>query len=93
MLNSVLHGPVEIAGQVALSAQALRLVGAQATSLAPQHQFGYKPEPDISPRAGWSLSSNAGRFARSRYAVITARQILKHDILHLHFGASYVSYF
>jgi glycosyltransferase involved in cell wall biosynthesis len=84
----VLHGPVEIAGQVAIAAYAIRAAGGRATSLAPPHRFAYDIAPDVSPPV---RTDAAGRVRTRWYSPLrTAGLLARHDILHLHFAASYL---
>lgn len=75
----VLHAPVEVAGQLALSAHGLREIGVASQSLARLHAFRYPVAPDIVPgpsRAAW-LRAAAGAVRR-------------HDVVHFYFGQSFV---
>jgi hypothetical protein len=75
----VLHAPVEIAGQAALSSLGLRARGIESDVFAPPHPFGYGP-PDIVPPPG--------RMARARSVLAAVRS---HDIFHFYFGLSFLN--
>jgi len=75
----VLHAPVEIAGQLALSAHGLREIGVEAHAFARLHPFRYPTEPDIVPgrsRASWAHSA--------------ARAVRAHDVIHFYFAQSFL---
>jgi hypothetical protein len=74
----VLHAPIEVAGQAAMSSLGLRARGVESHVLAPPHPFGYDP-PDIVPPAG--------RWGRARTVFAAART---HDIFHFYFGLSFL---
>jgi glycosyltransferase involved in cell wall biosynthesis len=74
----VLHAPVEIAGQAAMSSLGLRTRGIESHVLAPRHPFGYE-SPDIVPPSG--------RWARARTFLAAART---HDVFHFYFGLSFL---
>lgn len=76
----VLHAPLEIAGQAALSAYGLREIGVDSSSLSRRHPYSYPVEPDIVPAEG-----GLGWWR----AVIPA--VLRHDILHFYYGVSFIS--
>ena len=86
-MTRVLLGPTEIAGQVALSAVAIRAAGGEATAYTPIHRFAYAAGPDVSPpvRVGADGSTHRRRWSPLR----TSRLLLTHDVMHYHFGASY----
>lgn len=79
MSRSSLHVPGEIAGQVALTARALRSAGLKSTSYAPEHPFGYHAGPDASPAGG-----------RLRNASQLARLVATHEVVHFHFARSFL---
>ena len=79
MNHSSLHVPLEIAGQVALTARALRSAGLKSTSYAPEHRFGYAGGLDAGPSRG-----------RLRNAAGLARLAATHDIVHFHFASSFL---
>jgi glycosyltransferase involved in cell wall biosynthesis len=76
-LPRVLHAPIDVANQAALSALGLRELGAAARCLAPPHPLDYETAPDIVPPGG--------RIASLRMA---ARALRDHDVLHFHYGQS-----
>jgi hypothetical protein len=75
----VLHAPVEVAGQIMLSVLGQRELGVQATGFARVHSLRYEPTPDIVP-------------PRSRLGYLHAveRAVRAHDLIHFHFGASFL---
>jgi hypothetical protein len=75
----VLHAPVEIAGQAALSAYGLRAIGVPSHAFSRPHAFGYAIAADIVP--------GPGRAAWLRAAVSAAA---RHDVVHFYFGQSFV---
>ena len=75
----VLHAPIEIAGQATLSVLGLREIGVHATALTDRHQFAYATRPDVVRPASWPA------FAR-----VAAREARRHDVLHFHFGLSFL---
>ena len=77
----ILHAPVEVAGQLALSAAALRSAGVEATAYAAPHRFGYPVGPDVVPATGHPL----------RYVAETARLVARHDVVHFHFATSFLN--
>jgi glycosyltransferase involved in cell wall biosynthesis len=77
----VLHAPVEIAGQVALSAHGLRLAGLEATAYCEPHAFDFGVGPDVVPATGHPL----------RYLRETAALVRRHDIVHYHFARSFLA--
>ena len=79
MRYSSLHVPGEIAGQVALTARALRAAGLPSTAYGPEHRFGYAAGLDAGPSAG-----------RLRNAAGLGRLVLTHDIVHFHFARSFL---
>ena len=81
MSRPVLHGPVEVAGQVALSAHGLRAAGWPASSYCAPHPFAFGIAPDASPPVGRPL----------RYVARTTRLLARHAIVHLHFATSFVA--
>lgn len=74
----VLHAPVEIAGQMGLSALGQRRLGVHATSFARPNQFLYEPSPDIEPRN------------RVEYLWAAAKAVRFHDLVHFYFGQSFL---
>lgn len=74
----VLHAPVEIAGQAALSSLGLRARGIESHVLASPHPFGYHSPDIVLP---------SGRLARKRSVLAAARS---HDIFHFYFGQSFL---
>lgn len=74
----VLQAPGDVAGQLTLAAHGLREIGVPATSFSRAHPFGYRIGPDVTPtsRPSWLLHA--------------ARELLRHDVLHLHFGQSFL---
>jgi hypothetical protein len=75
----VLHAPVEIAGQAALSAHGLRAIGVSSHAFARLHPFDYPVAPDIVPgpsRAAW---------ARAALGAIRSS-----DVVHFYFGQSFL---
>lgn len=78
-LPRVLHAPVEIAGQAALSVVGLRQLGVEAHQFASHHPMGYDLQPDIVAPSG-----------RARYLAAAARAVSTHDVLHFHYGLSFV---
>ena len=74
----VLTGPLEIAGQIALTAHGLRLAGVPATAYAGGHPFAYGVGPDVTPARG-----------PRRYAQV-ARLVASHDVVDFHFAASFL---
>lgn len=75
----VLHAPIEVAGQLALSAEALRRAGIDATAYCEVHPFDYPVGPDVVPAVGRPL----------RYVAQTARLVARHDVVHFHFATSF----
>jgi hypothetical protein len=75
----VLHAPVEIAGQVALSAYGLRELGVTAHAFSRVHPFDYPNKPDIVP--------GRSRLAWARSALRASRA---HDVLHFYFAQSFL---
>ena len=75
----VLHAPIEVAGQLALSAEALRRTGVEATAYCQEHPFRYPVGPDVVPAVGHPL----------RYVRETARLVARHDVVHFHFATSF----
>lgn len=75
----VLHAPIEVAGQLALSAAALRRAGVEATAYCEEHPFRYPVGPDVVPAVGSPL----------RYLRETARLVARHDVVHFHFATSF----
>lgn len=74
----MLHAPVEIAGQMVLSALGQRELGVHATSLARPHQFLYEPRADIEPRN------------RIDFLWAAAKALRAHDLVHFYFGQSFL---
>jgi glycosyltransferase involved in cell wall biosynthesis len=74
----VLHAPVEIAGQAALSSLGLRARGIESHVLACRHPFGYRSPDIVLP---------PGRLSRARTVLAAAR---RHDIFHFYFGLSFL---
>ena len=79
MSHSSLHVPGEIAGQVALTARALRAAGLRSTSYGPEHRFGYAAGLDAGPSGG-RLANAAG----------LARLVASHEVVHFHFARSFL---
>lgn len=75
----VLQAPGDIAGQLTLAAHGLREIGVSATSFSRAHPFGYRIGPDVVPTA-----------SRVDWVRKAAREIVRHDVLHLHFGQSFL---
>ena len=75
----VLHAPVEIAGQSALSVRGLRQLGVSAHAFAAEHPFRYAAAPDIVPGPG-----------RRAFLAASARALRAHDVVHYHYGASFL---
>ncbi len=75
----VLHAPVEVAGQAALSAYGLREIGVDSAAFARRHPFDYSVEPDVIP--GPSLA------AWARATIATAP---RYDVVHYYFGRSFL---
>lgn len=75
----ILHAPIEIAGQAALSVHGLRELGVRARSFAAVHPFQYVHAPDLLPAPG----------RRAMLAAAT-RAVSGSDVLHFHFGESFV---
>ena len=75
--GSVLHAPVDIAGQASRSVQGLRLLGVPADLYAPPHPYGYDP-------ADFAPSRNRIRLARTIVGLARA-----HDTFHFHFGETF----
>ncbi len=73
----VLHAPIDIANQAALSAYGLRELGAPAHCLAPLHPLRYEVAPDIVPPPG-----------RAAFLRMAGRALRNHDVLHFHYGQS-----
>jgi hypothetical protein len=74
----VLHAPIEIAGQAAMSSLGLRDRGVESHVLATPHPFGYDAPDIVLPTARW---------ARARTVLAAARH---HDIFHFYFGLSFL---
>lgn len=79
-LPRVLHAPLEIAGQVALSAYGLRGIGIKSNSFARRHPYSFQVEPDIIPRKG--------RLGWWRAAIPA---MYGHDVFHFYYGQSFIS--
>lgn len=75
----VLHAPGDIAGQLTLAAHGLREIGVPATAFSRAHPFGYRIGPDVVPTA-----------SRIDWVRRAARELARHDVLHLHFGQSFL---
>ncbi len=75
----ILHLPVEIAGQVNLTAAMQRQIGEEAWSLAPRHPFGYPVDFEISSNR---LLGYCDRF------VNFLRLAESFDVFHYHFGST-----
>jgi len=75
----VLHAPIDIANQPALSAYGLREIGIQAHCFAALHPLRYEQSPDIVAPAG-----------RLPFLRAAAGAVRSHDVLHLHYGQSLV---
>ncbi len=75
----VLHAPMEIAGQAGLSVAGLRELGVRAHTFAGVHAFRYEAAPDIVPAPG-----------RVPFLRAAAGAALRHDVLHFHYGRSFV---
>jgi hypothetical protein len=74
----VLHAPIEIAGQAALSSLGLRARGIESHVLAPTHPFRYDSPDIVLP---------VDRWAKARTVVAAAHS---HDIFHFYFGMSFL---
>jgi hypothetical protein len=74
----VLHAPVEVAGQAALSSRGLRARGIESNVLALPHPFGYDAPDIVRPLARWKHARTVLAAARS------------HDIFHFYFGLSFL---
>ncbi len=75
----VLHAPVEVAGQLALSAHALRGIGVDARSFARPHAYAYPVAPDVMPgpsRAAWLRAA--------------LQAVRDRDVAHFFFGQSFL---
>lgn len=77
---SILHAPIEIAGQAALAAYGLREIGVQASSFSRLHVFRYPVGPDIVPADG-----------RAAWWRAALQAIRAHDILHFYYGLSFIT--
>lgn len=77
--SRVLHAPLEIAGQAALSALGQRELGVQATSFARPHPFRYEVAADIVPPRN-----------PLGYLLAARRAIQAHDTIHFYFGHSFL---
>jgi len=75
----VLHAPVEVAGQAALSAFGLREIGVSSSAFARPHAFRYPIAPDIVP--------GSSRLDWLRSAAMTAPRF---DLVHFYFGQSFL---
>ncbi len=75
----VLHAPVEVAGQLAIAAEALRRAGVSATAYCEPHRFEYGHGPDVIPAVGHPV----------RYVTETTRLLARHDVIHFHFATSF----
>lgn len=76
---SVLHAPVEVAGQAALSAFGLRELGVPSRAFARPHQFAYAIGPDIVPgptRLDWLRAA--------------LRAAPRSDVVHFYFAQSFL---
>jgi len=71
---------VEIAGQAGQSAAGLRAAGASARVFAPLHPLRYQPDPDIVAPSG-----------RVVYLRAAATAALASDVVHFHYGLSFVA--
>jgi hypothetical protein len=79
MPHRVLLAPHEVAGQVALSAHALRLAGVDATAYTQAHPFDYGVRPDATIPPG-----------RLRPLLRAAQLVRDHDAVHFQFGVSFL---
>lgn len=75
----VLHAPIDIANQPALSAYGLREIGVPAHCFAALHPLRYEQAPDIVPP-----------LERLPFLRVAARAVRAHDVLHFHYGQSLV---
>lgn len=80
----VLHAPVEIAGQLGLSALGLRELGHVAHTCFPPHRFGYDLPPDLRPRQA------GGRLASLARLVDVLGIAQRYDVVHFHFASSFL---
>jgi len=79
MPRRVLLAPHEVAGQVALTAHALRLAGVDATAYTQAHPFDYGVRPDETIPPG-----------RLRPLLRAAQLVKDHDAVHFQFGVSFL---
>lgn len=79
LATRVLHAPIDVAGQATLSVQGLRELGVTAHAFAAAHPYRYAHAPDIVPASG-----------RRAFLIAAARAIHSHDVLHFHYGESFV---
>jgi hypothetical protein len=80
----ILHAPLEIAGQVGLSAYGLREIGRDAQAAFPAHAFDYAIAADL-PLGGGSRGTAALRRALT-FTAVAAR----YDVFHFHYGRSFL---
>lgn len=80
----MLHGPVEVSGQVVALAAAQRLLGHRADAWCPPHPFAYPRLSGPRPRA-------TGRaLRRAELLTFLASVPLRYDVVHLHGGQSFL---
>lgn len=78
----ILHGPVEISGQVGLSVLGLREIGHEAYSVFGAHPFAYELQPDFRLVSGSVVRRTVDRLLR--IIQLTG----KFDVYHYHFARS-----
>lgn len=80
----VLHGPVEVSGQVVTLAAAQRELGDRADAWCPPHPFGY-------PRLSGRRPRFSGRLAHRAELLAMLTQVpFRYDVVHLHGGQSFL---
>lgn len=80
----VLHGPVEVSGQVVALAAAQRQLGVRADAWCPPHPFAYPRLSGPRPRAPGRL------LHRAELLAFLASVPLRYDVVHLHGGQSFL---
>jgi len=83
----IIHGPVEIAGQVGITARAQRAIGYNSVSIVhTKHQFGYENDSYIYDKS----DSRIKRYMKM--SLFLKKYLCEYDVYHFHFASPFYRY-